>query len=496
MLSYDSVFEIQNRWDVVVEINDTLYVDNAEYEVEGDNAFFSAAGILNIMIDNNISDRKFRFTNCTTSTRNCSYSQYFEVIDVETTDDDLSYVQYYLSDTNVNAIKKTIKENYTPRIAIIDDGVNILHEELQGQTWVNTGEVNGNRVDDDGNGYVDDYYGWNFVDNNNSMTPKWSHGTNVAWVIGAINNNDIWIAGILSDVEIMPIIACRSEWCSWEDIESSIQYAVDNWADIINMSLWGEWFSYTDWLDEVIDYASSKWVILVIAAGNGDTLGTWKWVNTSINKVSPVCWWTQDYTVIWVSSNSIFSDLTRNWLLSSWSNFWACIDISTYWESIVSINTDGGYDTNNGTSFSAPIITWIIWLGFAQYGKQDPELIHTSILASVNTWHGVDASRYMDSLSSGIRAVERIEAERQQQIAAEQARIIQERIAAETAINKYIPILRNRIWDRLEAIPVATLQSLVIRINRYLIRDIPEDFTLKLEALKYLIEESLSGRSS
>ena len=100
----------------------------------------------------------------------------------------------------------------------------------------------------------------------------------------------------------------------------------------------------------------------------------------------------------------------------------------------------------------------------------------------------------MDSLSSAIRAAERIEAERQQQIAAEQARVIQERIAAETAINKYIPILRNKIGDRLEAIPVATLQRLVIRINRYLIRDIPEDFTLKLEALKYLIEESLSGR--
>ena len=155
-----------------MEINDTLYVDNAEYEVEGDNAFFSAAGILNIMIANNISDRKFRFTNCTTSTRNCSYSQYFEVIDVKTTDDDLSYIQYYLSDTNVNTAKKTLKKNYTPRIAIIDDGVNILHEELQGQTWVNTREVNGNGVDDDGNGFVDDYYGWNFVDNNNSMTPK------------------------------------------------------------------------------------------------------------------------------------------------------------------------------------------------------------------------------------------------------------------------------------------------------------------------------------
>ncbi len=494
MLSTDSLFRIENRWEVVVEIGDTLYIDRNTYDVEGNESYFTASGILSLMIDNDITDRRFRFTNCLVLTRDCRYSQYFIIVDTETTDDELSFVQYYVSDTKVNSVKQRLQKNNTPVIAIIDDGVNIVHEELRWQNWINRDEIPGNGIDDDRNGYIDDYHGWNFVDRNNIMTPQWSHGTNVAGVLWAINNNNIWIAWILEDVEIMPLIACKSIGCSGENIKWSIKYAVDNGADIINMSLWWEWFTYTSDLNEVINYANSKWVVLVIAAGNGDILSDGEWVNTSVRKISPVCGGEKESTVIGVASTSIFSDLTQKGFLSPWSNFGGCVDVSTYGESIVSINTDGWYDTNNGTSFSAPIITGIVGLGFTQYGAQDPEIVHKSLLAAIDRHHGIDATVYMRELASNIA-----EAEAQQKALAEQQ--IREKQLAQTQIivantensqNKYIPIFRKKIWDRLAAIPDRTLQNLIVRINRYLIRDISPDFTLKLEALKFVIQEYLN----
>ena len=87
-------------------------------------------------------------------------------------------------------------------VAVIDDGVWLQHPDLLGATWINSGEITNNGIDDDNNGFVDDYYGWNFIDNNHDLTTKGSHGTGVAGIIAA-QDNDIGIVGISPKVKII-----------------------------------------------------------------------------------------------------------------------------------------------------------------------------------------------------------------------------------------------------------------------------------------------------
>jgi hypothetical protein len=95
-------------------------------------------------------------------------------------------------------------------IAVIDDGLHVNHPDFQGNIWKNYADTAGNGIDDDSNGYVDDHYGWNFMNNNNDVSDsigkfsyKAGHGTPVAGIIGAVGNNHIGISGIMWHVKLM-----------------------------------------------------------------------------------------------------------------------------------------------------------------------------------------------------------------------------------------------------------------------------------------------------
>jgi serine protease len=90
-------------------------------------------------------------------------------------------------------------------VAVIDDGLNLDHPDLISNLWVNKNEIPNNKIDDDGNGYIDDYRGWNVKDLNDQVTEDASHGTPVAGVIGARGNNGIGVTGVNWDVKLMPI---------------------------------------------------------------------------------------------------------------------------------------------------------------------------------------------------------------------------------------------------------------------------------------------------
>lgn len=88
--------------------------------------------------------------------------------------------------------------------AVVDSGVDVNHEDLKENIWINKGEIAGNNKDDDNNGYVDDVYGWNAFNNTGKVTSS-SHGTHVAGTIGAVGNNKIHGAGVNWKVKLMPI---------------------------------------------------------------------------------------------------------------------------------------------------------------------------------------------------------------------------------------------------------------------------------------------------
>lgn len=165
-------------------------------------------------------------------------------------------------------------------VAIVDNGFDGEHPDLRDMRWVNTREIAGNGRDDDTNGYVDDVYGWNFVDNTNNLTPSTSilsrgdgdnavvhHATMVAGIIGAMGNNGRDGAGIAHGVRLMNLKAIGDDGKgTLEPLIQAIYYAVDNGAHVVNVSMVG--YGSLPAVRAAIQYAYQRGVVIVAAAGN------------------------------------------------------------------------------------------------------------------------------------------------------------------------------------------------------------------------------------
>ncbi|WP_066381806.1 MULTISPECIES: S8 family peptidase [unclassified Anabaena] len=151
-------------------------------------------------------------------------------------------------------------------VAVIDTGVDYNHIDLKNNIWTNSREIAGNGIDDDGNGYVDDVHGWNFDGKNNNTLDDNGHGTHVSGIIAG-ENNGYGVTGVAYNAQIMPVKVLNSSGSgAYSAIANGIYYAVDNGAKVINLSLGGDFSSQT--LKSAVEYASSKGVIVVMAAGN------------------------------------------------------------------------------------------------------------------------------------------------------------------------------------------------------------------------------------
>jgi len=151
-------------------------------------------------------------------------------------------------------------------VAVVDSGVDYNHSDLSGNIWVNSDEVANNGVDDDGNGFIDDVQGWDFVDGDNDPMDLNDHGTHVAGTIAA-ENNGFGVTGVAYNASIMSVRTFDANGLGLpSDIAAGIRYAVDNGADVINLSLGGDFTSAEE--EEAIRYASDSGVVVVMAAGN------------------------------------------------------------------------------------------------------------------------------------------------------------------------------------------------------------------------------------
>jgi subtilisin family serine protease len=152
-------------------------------------------------------------------------------------------------------------------IAVIDDGVDYNHPALRNNIWVNTKEIASNGIDDDGNGFVDDNFGWNFVNNNNDPSDRSfdGHGTHVAG-IAAANGDEI--KGVAFNAKIMAIKVLGNAGGSDADIAKGMRYAISNGAKVINLSLGGDGAFIAPELIEAFQVAKQAGVTVVVAAGN------------------------------------------------------------------------------------------------------------------------------------------------------------------------------------------------------------------------------------
>ncbi|MBD2412832.1 S8 family serine peptidase [Nostoc calcicola FACHB-3891] len=151
-------------------------------------------------------------------------------------------------------------------VAVLDSGVDHNHSDLSTNIWTNSREIPDNGIDDDANGYIDDFYGWNFINNNNNTLDVYGHGTHVAGTIAAVNN-DFGVTGIAHNAKIMPVkVLGDDNQGTYSAIVQGIYYAANNGAKVINMSLAGT--VPDSRLEAAVQYATTQGAIVVMAAGN------------------------------------------------------------------------------------------------------------------------------------------------------------------------------------------------------------------------------------
>ena len=269
-------------------------------------------------------------------------------------------------------------------VAIIDTGIDFTHPELINAMWINQDEIWGDGIDNDGNGYIDDVFGWDFYyDNNLTFTGyEDSHGTHAAGTIAA-DKGSLGITGITDNsyVKIMSLKALGGSRGSGsvEDVIKAIHYAEANGASICNLSFG------TDIYDQRLEDAiSSSNMLFIVAAGNGDSAGN----GYSIDEV-PI------YPAAFPSDNIIsVANLLFDGSLSSSSNYGAVsVDLAAPGSYILSTVPGGQYSFMTGTSMAAPMVTGTA----AMLYSCRPELSLSDVKTIL-----LNSSRKLDSLTGRV----------------------------------------------------------------------------------------------
>lgn len=235
-------------------------------------------------------------------------------------------------------------------VAVIDTGIDIYHQEFQNALWTNPGEVPGDGIDNDGNGYVDDVFGWNFYSGSNMVFvgSEDSHGTHTAGTIGA-SHGAYGITGITDNnyVKIMSLKALGGEEGQGtpDAVIQAIRYAEANGASICNLSMGTS--AYNEELAQTIQNSN---MLFVVSCGNGGISGLG--YNTDIYPVYPA---SLPYDNVISVANLMFDGT-----LSKDSNYGAAsVDIAAPGSYILSTIPGNAYGFMSGTSMAAPMVTGV-----------------------------------------------------------------------------------------------------------------------------------------
>jgi thermitase len=180
-------------------------------------------------------------------------------------------VGWNLNQINITQAWDITKGSNEIVVAVVDSGIDFSHPEIRNSRWINSAESPNNGIDDDSNGYVDDYYGWDFTSSDNNPGPEvddpiHGHGTFIAGIIAAAHNS-AGIAGIAPNVKIMNLrILDEGNWQATAALGGALYYAVDNGADIINLSI--QYYANISFLHDEILYAYDHDVPMVSITGN------------------------------------------------------------------------------------------------------------------------------------------------------------------------------------------------------------------------------------
>lgn len=269
-------------------------------------------------------------------------------------------------------------------VAVIDTGADVHHEDLAQNIWTNPGETGkdkfgndkaNNGIDDDGNGYVDDIHGWNFVSNNNDLTDNHGHGTHIAGIIGAEAGNGKGIAGIAPQVSMMVLKYYDPKVPNTDNLRNTvnaIKYAVmmkNKYGinvNVINYSGGGTEYSQDE--HDAIEEARKSNILYVAAAGNERS-------NSDQHKYFPA-----DYGLSNIISVTAIDPSTE--VLPSSNYGTATVDIAAPGQNILSTLPGNQYGFMTGTSQATAFVTGAAVLVLARRGDSAPEDVKKYILST------------------------------------------------------------------------------------------------------------------
>ena len=236
-------------------------------------------------------------------------------------------------------------------VGVMDSGIQTNHEDLIDNIWVNTGEIVGDGIDNDGNGYIDDIYGWNCSDSNGDVSYVSNHGVHVAGIVSAVTDNSKGVASVARNAKIASIKIFNSSGKSTLSyIIEGINYAKKNDINIINCSFGGAGWGSTsvNIVKSAIDAVPD--IFIVIAAGNIAT-STPQADNDKVAVYPSQL--TKDLDNVISVANTTSSDE-----LSSTSHYGATsVDIAAPGTDIYSTIPTNSYKIMSGTSMSTPMVT-------------------------------------------------------------------------------------------------------------------------------------------
>lgn len=317
--------------------------------------------------------------------------------------DPLESNQWYLNydaktkGANIKKAWEVVESNYQPIIAVIDAGFDITHEDLRDSILINDKEIPNNGIDDDNNGFIDDYYGLNTDKENGDVTGKFDfhtkHGTAVAGVISSKHDNDLGIKGVSNGFKIIPIVkpdpmARRVE--KLPNLIRGLRYAIERGADIINFSARLKVTSPE--LKEVLQELNDKGILIIASAGNTGTLN-------ALDRY-PGAYSEEFSNIIVVGS----TDRDGNKAASSCFGKKA-VHLFAPGVEIQTTIPNNSYNFSSGTSYAAPVVAAIAALVLATHGPESKWQMRQRLIQTSNKIEELEGFSLSEGIVDAYRAI-------------------------------------------------------------------------------------------